>query len=288
LRLVKRPYRLPSVEKTLTQDEFSWSACELDYDNDGKSDVFLTVNYDSPGGRLFHNLGSGRFVDVTESAGFSPMHTAHACSAGDFDNDGWTDLAVGGAYPARLFRNRGNGTFIALEEPAFPSDRWMVGELRFLDLDHDGDLDLYITGTPEEPDHAETLLRNNGNGTFTDVAEASGLFVQGSTYSTTSPPVFLFNPREGAFQQKLLSKESTPIKVWSLAVFDFNHDGWQDVAMGSADGVSIWNNVRGRQFEKIAVGIPADFRVTRLATGGRRHDKQRASGPRVPQPRRAI
>jgi Flp pilus assembly protein TadD len=283
LRLAKRPYRLPGVEKTLTIDEFSSAACALDHDNDGNLDVFITISEDFPGGRLFHNVGSGRFVDVTDGAGFSSMHTVHACAAGDFDNDGWTDLVVGGAYPTQLFRNRGDGSFIALAEPAFPTDHGFVGELRFFDLDHDGDLDLYITRTPREPDFAETFLRNNGNGTFTDQAASAGLIIEGSSNHfvvsdfdndraidllvgrNEKPPLFLFNQREGEFRRQLLWQQTSITKVWSTAVLDYNQDGWQDVALSSAEGATIWRNIKDRRFEKVEMTVPADFRATRIA-----------------------
>ena len=69
-------------------------ACFLDYDNDGKPDIFLPDNGTQGGMSLYHNLGNGKFEDVTKKAGLDPTVHAIGCTAGDYDNDGATDLAV--------------------------------------------------------------------------------------------------------------------------------------------------------------------------------------------------
>jgi tetratricopeptide (TPR) repeat protein len=86
-------------------------ACFLDYDNDGKIDLFLP-DYGSRGGvSLYHNVG-GKFVDVTKQAGLDPDSHAYACTTGDYDNDGFADIAVSGpSGQLKLFHNEKNGTF---------------------------------------------------------------------------------------------------------------------------------------------------------------------------------
>ena len=69
-------------------------ACFLDYDNDGRIDIFLPDNGKEGGMSLYHNLGNGKFEDVTKKAGLDPGSHATNCTAGDYDNDGFADLAV--------------------------------------------------------------------------------------------------------------------------------------------------------------------------------------------------
>ena len=80
-------------------------ACFLDYDNDGRIDLFLA----NPA-TLYHNLGSGRFEDVTAKSGLDQVKLAKGCTAGDYDNDGFEDLAIGFGDHVKLYRNR-NGVF---------------------------------------------------------------------------------------------------------------------------------------------------------------------------------
>ncbi len=158
-------------------------ACFLDYDNDGHLDIFLSDNGKERGMSLYHNLGNGKFEDVTKKAGLDPALHATNCTAGDYDNDGATDLAVILNGRVRLLHNEKNGTFKDVTEAAgIKTERFDAG-LTFIDYDHDGDLDLFITGNPEKPGTtvsrkptgANVMWRNNGNGTFTDVTQSVGL-----------------------------------------------------------------------------------------------------------------
>ena len=100
---------------------------------------------------LYHNLGNGKFEDVTKKAGFDPALHATDCTAGDYDNDGFTDLAVILNGRVLLLHNEKNGTFKDVTEAAgIKSERFDTG-LTFIDYDHDGDLDLFVTGDPEKP-----------------------------------------------------------------------------------------------------------------------------------------
>src|SRR5215472_5422171 len=208
-------------------------ACILDYDGDGKPDIFL-VNADGKGNAgLFRNLGGGKFVNVTKSAHLDISGDGMGCAVGDYDNDGKPDLAVSFDGRVTLFHNEGKGGFKDVTEQAgIASDGLALG-LAFLDYDHDGDLDLYVTrfnefqlDNPREPfpfpvdatPPGNILWRNNGNGTFTDWTKETGLAgVAPSVGALASdlnndraidlvvtgwqkPPVAYMNQREGAFR----------------------------------------------------------------------------------------
>jgi tetratricopeptide (TPR) repeat protein len=180
-------------------------ACFLDYDNDGKIDLFLPGSGAQGGISLYQNLGNGKFEDVTRQAGFDPTVHAVSCTAGDYDNDGFVDLAVATKDRVLLFHNEKNGIFkdvtnqagllpknsnsaakmdISVPGTALGKSQGMPVSVTFIDYDHDGDLDLYVVKaapaksqttsgvwTEEVPATLgdNQMWRNNGNGTFTDV-----------------------------------------------------------------------------------------------------------------------
>ena len=84
-------------------------ACFLDYDNDGKIDIFVADNGVLGGMSLYRNLGNGKFEDVTKNVGIDPTAHGVGCTAGDYDNDGWTDIAVSRNDDVLLFHNEKNG-----------------------------------------------------------------------------------------------------------------------------------------------------------------------------------
>src|SRR5882672_9363953 len=154
----------------------STGACFFDYDGDGKPDLFLVSGVAGGTSRLLHNLGDGRFADVTLAAGIDLKGSGYGCAAGDFDNDGHTDIAVCLSDGIRLLRNNGDGKFLDVtEKVGIRRERGCVG-LTFVDYDHDGDLDLYVTMAPGADAH-NFLWRNNGNSTFTDISEQTALGV---------------------------------------------------------------------------------------------------------------
>jgi len=251
-------------------------ACFLDYDNDGKIDVFVADNGAQGGMSLYHNLGNGKFEDVTKRAGIDSKLHGVGCTAGDYDNDGWTDIAVGKNDGILLFHNEKNGTFKEMSSDANVGANNLNLGLTFIDYDHDGDLDLLVTRSGDKAEWGD-MFRNNGNGTFTNVTEELGfwgigssggqgaigtdynndravdILVPGLGLSPELPPVILENPREGKFLVKKPWSGLMPGPVMGAAVLDFDHDGWMDVAFthfGGTNGksVTLWHNNKGKTF----------------------------------------
>jgi len=261
-------------------------ACFLDYDNDGKIDLFLPGNGAQSGMSLYHNLGSGRFEDVTKQGGFDPTTEGIGCTAGDYDNDGFTDLAVTIKGHARLFHNEKNGTFkdvtgaaglsISLAEVAAERVSDAATGLTFVDYDHDGDLDLYTTFSdfetlPPGLLGLNEMWRNNGDGKFTRVTAETGLgegfgagavgtdynndravdIVVAGTASGVVSPVIYSNPREGRFVRTVLI--DSPHPTIGVAALDFDHDGWMDLAftLDGAPGIMLWRNNHPKSFDQV-------------------------------------
>jgi tetratricopeptide (TPR) repeat protein len=254
----------------------SRGACFIDYDEDGKADLFL-VAANQGKSHLLRNLGNGKFEDVTDKAGLAGVGEGFGCAAGDFDNDGKTDLAVCEVDGIRLFHNDGSGKFTDVtNKAAITREKGCVGAT-FVDYDHDGDLDLYLTmapGTGTER-HTNRMWRNNGNSTFTDVSAETGLGVEATgagiavsdfnndraidvvvAGGANGASIYL-NPREGKFTQLPgidFPKENLPPAV-GVTVLDFDKDGWMDLAFThtGAPGLSLWRNVNGKKLERVAL-----------------------------------
>ncbi|MBS1850208.1 MAG: VCBS repeat-containing protein [Acidobacteria bacterium] len=264
-------------------------ACFLDYDGDDRLDIFLPDNGPQGGMGLLHNLGGGKLEDVTKKAGLDPSLHAIGCTAGDFDNDGLTDLAVSLNGRVLLLHNEKNGVFKDVGESAgLKSDGFNLG-VSFVDYDHDGDLDLYITrfvnapapapGKPmvlplDQLHGADALFRNNGNGTFTEVTQEAGFDKTGPSVAAvgtdanndraidllvTGPATQVYeNPREGKFLARAPWTPNPALQAAGATVLDFDHDGWMDLAFTHWDsrGLTLWRNNRGKTFEAVALPKP--------------------------------
>jgi tetratricopeptide (TPR) repeat protein len=260
-------------------DSLGSGACFLDYDGDGKPDIFVADAGPEGGLGLYHNLGNGKFEDVTTKAGFDPALHGVSCTAGDYDNDGATDLAVDINGRPFLFHNEKNGTFRDVTKAAgINIDGFNVG-LTFIDYDHDGDIDLYVTVwglrhegtfTPEEKLFwPSVMFRNNGDGTFTDVTASVGLGYGmtngaiGTDFNNDRAvdliagglwPVILENPREGKFiEHRPWSEHEEVQSTEGLAVLDFDKDGWMDVVFSKSGvpSLTLWRNNRGKSFTQV-------------------------------------
>ena len=162
-----------------------------DFNNDGWQDLYYVSGGETPD-FLFINNGDGTFTDKAEEAGVSRPHRGHSAAAGDYDNDGWVDIFVTSLGPEDLwismpgyhllYHNNGDGTFTDKAEEAganfsAPLDPEGMGA-SFGDYDLDGDLDLFIASWRPNIG-GNVLLKNDGDGTFSDATEAAGLYADG-------------------------------------------------------------------------------------------------------------
>jgi tetratricopeptide (TPR) repeat protein len=264
-----------------------YGACFLDYDGDGRVDIFVADRGKEGGLALYHNLGNGKFEDVTRKAGLDPTLHASSCATGDYDNDGFVDLVIGLDGRILLEHNEKNGTFKdATQASGISADALIVG-LTFVDYDHDGDLDLYVTRFNWnhqlyiEPDMSfvgkntadHAMWRNNGNGTFSDVTESVGLAATGSAVGAVGTdynndravdivvagaktPTIFENPREGKFIARRPWPDPAPTLAFGVVVLDFDHDGWMDLAFthSGSPAVTLWRNNHGK-FEPVLLPV---------------------------------
>lgn len=184
----------------------------IDYDNDGREDLFFVNGGTMPGlektdssfwNRLYRNNGDGTFADVTAKAGVAGAGYGMGVAVGDYDNDGWPDLFVAGVNRNILYHNNHDGTFTDVTREAGllvsgPQKMWSISAGWF-DYDNDGRLDLFVVNYcrwkpdsepycgSEKPGYRSychpkfyeglpnSLYHNNGDGTFTDVSGSSGI-----------------------------------------------------------------------------------------------------------------
>lgn len=201
----------------------------LDYDNDGRWDVVFNQGGDpttldrrsQPLDKLFRNLSTTGFRDVTASARFTEPNYGQAVAVADYDDDGFDDFYISNVFANTLWHNCGDGTFQEVGTSSGTADpRWSTSAA-WADLDRDGDLDLYVCNyTVYDPTHPveckdaqgrdslcyptslepapDACYMNQGDGTFAEQARQRGLFGLGN-------------------------------RALGVAAADFNNDGWPDL-----------------------------------------------------------
>jgi len=280
-----------SPEKKYIVESMSGGVALFDYDNDGDLDIYLvnslTVDLVKTKGKtkshLYRNEGTGKFTEVGEKAGVSDIGWGMGVAVGDYNNDGFEDLYVTCLGPDYLFKNNGDGTFTNVTAKAGVSDpRWSTGA-SFVDYDRDGDLDLFVTnyvdfdvnnlpefgqgkscqyksipvqcGPRGLKGAGDSLYRNNGNGTFTDVSKAAGVSDPDGYYglgvitsdfdedglidifvANDSTPNFHFrNKGDGTFEEvgfvagTGVNENGSEQGSMGVTVADYDHDGKLDL-----------------------------------------------------------
>jgi enediyne biosynthesis protein E4 len=249
----------------------------FDYDGDGFLDIYLVNGAEMPSlvktdpkysNRLFHNNGNGTFTDVTERAGVAGAGYGMGAAVGDYDNDGHPDLFLANVNGNQLFHNNGDGTFTDVTAKAGLSGgiyngrkMWSIAAGWF-DYNNDGLLDLFVANYCQwdpryepvcmgldgrgycHPDSfaplPNSLYRNNGDGTFTDVSKETGI-------------------------------SSVLGKGMGVVFADYDDDGFLDVFVANDNSPNLlFHNIAGKRFEEVGfqVGVAYNDEGTALAGMG--------------------
>ena len=285
-----------------------------DYDNDGWLDIFLVNGTrlegfppdQAPTNRLFKNNRDGTFSDVTTKAGLIHSGWGQGVCIGDYDNDGYEDLFVAYFGKNVLYHNNGDGTFTDVTEKAGVAGsgkRWNSG-CAFVDYDRDGRLDLFVAnyidldlrtapvpesgpclykgvmvacGPPGLNGGKNILFHNNGDGTFTDVSQSSGILQATGTYglgvltgdfdndgwpdiyvaNDSAPSALYQNQKNGKFADIALeagcalSADGKPQAGMGVSAADYDLDGNLDILKTNfaGDTPSLYHNLGGAAFE---------------------------------------
>jgi enediyne biosynthesis protein E4 len=285
-----------------------------DYDNDGWLDIFLVNGSrlegfpagQAPSNHLFKNNRDGTFTDVTAKAGLVHSGWGQGVCIGDYDNDGYDDLFVTYFGKNVLYHNQGDGTFTDVSEKAGVSGdpkRWNTG-CAFVDYDRDGRLDLFVAnyidmdlatapvpesgpclykgvmvacGPPGLNGGKNILYHNNGDGTFSDVSERSGILKANGTFglgvltadldndgwpdiyvaNDSTPSLLYQNKHDGTFVEIgldsgcALSADGKPQAGMGISAADYDLDGNLDLVKTNfaGDTPSLYHNLGGTSFE---------------------------------------
>ena len=281
----------------------------FDFDNDGDLDLYFVNGSDLPGisssippTNRFYRNDDGAFTDITDKASVGNTGYGLGCCVGDYNNDGFTDLYVTNYGPNVLYRNNGDGTFTDVADTAGVDGDQFSSGCAFVDVDADGYLDLYVVNyvqfdpdtnpectrqgiptycTPEAlPGVADVFYRNNGDGTFTDVSEKSGVgatngkglgVVCGDVdndgdvdifVANDTTPNFLYrNERNGVkmtedalFAGVALSEEGRAYSGMGANLGDFDNDGYLDIVITNFQDQtnSLYHNAQGGFFTEMS------------------------------------
>lgn len=277
----------------------------LDYDNDGWMDLYFVNSGPSDfftpkqplSNSLYRNNHDGTFTDVTQKAGVTGRDFGIGVSTCDYNNDGWTDLFITTYGRNILYRNNGNGTFTDVTKQAGLDAPGLYTASVWFDYDQNGTADLFVghfvkynkslerdcrqNGVPHycyplsyDP-WPSRLYKNNGDGTFTDVSEKSGIGSHaGKTFGAVATDVngdglldlfvandsvanFLFlNKGSGVFEEIGLeagiaySTDGTARSGMGVDAADFNNDGRQDLFVSNfnRERSALYRNLGNLEF----------------------------------------
>ena len=248
----------------------------FDYDNDGYLDIFVvngaaipSLQKESPKywNRLYHNNHDGTFTDVTEAAGVAGFGYGMGVAIGDYDNDGWPDIYVVNVGKNQLLHNNGNGTFTDVTDKTGVGGGVLDGKkmwsvsAAWVDYNNDGLLDLFVSNyckwevnkdpycgpTPKLRAYCHpknyanlpnTLYRNNGDGTFTDVSAETGI----DKYSG---------------------------KGMGIGIADYDGDGFMDIFVANDNHPNfLFHNLGGKKFEEVALEAGVAYAQSGSALSG--------------------
>ncbi|HLK68525.1 MAG TPA: CRTAC1 family protein [Bryobacteraceae bacterium] len=302
-------------------------AAFFDYDNDGLPDIFLVSGEGAPS-RLYHNDGKGHFTDVTTKMGLGTVNGwGQGVCAADYDNDGFTDLFVTYWGQNHLYRNVEGRRFEDVTERAgLRQDRVRYNTgCAFLDYDNDGRADLFVANylkfdprsTPGPganpycfyralpvacgprglPFDRNILYHNNGDGTFTDVSDSSGISEPDQNYSLgvltadfnhdgltdiyvacdQTPSLLYINQGHGKFTEEAVlrgvafDENGKAMSGMGVASADYDGDGWPDVFRSnfSDERETLYRNRGKGEFDDatIAAGISRNTRYVGWGCG---------------------
>ena len=284
----------------------------LDYDNDGWMDIYLVnsgrCDFYEPNpplrNALYRNNRDGTFTDVTEKAGVSGGGYGMGAAVGDYDGDGFPDLYVTQYERSILYHNNGDGTFTDVTEKAgVAAPGWATSAVWF-DYDNDGRLDLFVCrfvdfskeknkfcGNPETGERyyciprvydpmPSWLFHNNGDGTFTDVSNESGIGAQlGKAWGVVATDVdndgrmdlfvandttanFLFmNRGRGRFEETGLiagvayDEAGHARSGMGVDSADYDQDGWMDLFVADVDHekYALYHNNHDSSFADVSI-----------------------------------
>lgn len=250
----------------------STAAIWLDYNKDGFLDLYVGVYYgfgDTIGGpnKLYKNIGNGNFVDVSViSNSQNRGNKVLAMAMIDYNNDSWPDIYIASdrRYGNSMLKNNGNGTFSEVSHQTGSYLEMDAMGLAVGDYDNDGYFDIYISNGEE----GNAFLKNNGNGTFTNVVASLNMSVNricwGNSFLDYNNDGYLdliLAVSGGQDRRKVLFKnngngtftkmtgigiDNDQFQAYGCAIGDYDNNGYPDVSyMNTGDPVSLWKNSGG-------------------------------------------
>lgn len=250
----------------------SGSVAILDYDNDGKPDIFLlngcTINAlegkeAPPKSALYHNLGNWQFEDVTNKAGVANERWGMGVAVGDYNNDGFPDMFVSNYGVSRLYKNNGDGTFTDVAgQVGVAINGWDTGA-SFGDYDRDGRLDLFVPGYVDlDISKLPLSPADFGKEGFTarNLCQFRGEPVMCGPRGLVGAKDHLFHQKaDGTFEDvsvKAGVSDESRYYGFSSVFVDINDDGWLDLlVVNDSTPKQLYLNKHDGTFEEI--GYPS-------------------------------